>query len=28
VQSKVKRSHAEMIDVLTQAKGIQYIEEL
>jgi len=28
VQSKVKRSHAEMIDILTQAKGIQYIEEL
>lgn len=28
VQSKVKRSHAEMIDVLMQARGIQYIEEL
>jgi len=28
VQSKVKRSHAEMMDVLTQAKGLQYIEEL
>lgn len=28
VNSNVKRTHAEMIDVLTQAKGIQYIEEL
>ena len=28
VQSKVKRSHAEMIDILTQARGIRYIEEL
>jgi len=28
VHSKVKRSHAEMIDVLMQARGIQYIEEL
>ena len=28
IQSKTKRSHAEMIDVLMQARGIQYIEEL
>ncbi len=28
VHSTVKRSHAEMINILTQAKGIQYIEEL
>lgn len=28
VESKLKRSHAEMINILTQAKGIQYIEEL
>lgn len=28
VVSDVKRTHAEMIDVLAQAKGIQYIEEL
>ena len=28
VQSKVKRTHADMINILTQAKGIQYIEEL
>ncbi len=28
VKSISKRSHAEMIDVLTQARGIQYIEEL
>ena len=27
-QTRVKRSHAEMIDILTKAKGIQYIEEL
>lgn len=28
VESTVKRTHAEMIDVLMKAKGIQYIEEL
>ena len=28
VVSDVKRTHAEMIDILTHAKGIQYIEEL
>ncbi|MBQ8278601.1 MAG: MgtC/SapB family protein [Roseburia sp.] len=28
VKSNVKRTHAEMIDVLMKAKGIQYIEEL
>lgn len=28
IQSGVKRTHAEMIDILTQAKGIQYISEL
>ena len=28
VVSEVKRTHAEMIDILSQAKGIQYIEEL
>lgn len=28
IVSEVKRSHAEMIDILMQAKGIQYIEEL
>ena len=28
VVSGVKRTHAEMIDILSQAKGIQYIEEL
>ena len=28
VKSEVKRSHAEMMDMLSQAKGIQYIEEL
>lgn len=28
VVSNVKRTHAEMIDVLTNAKGIRYIEEL
>ena len=28
VRSNIKRNHAEMIDILTQAKGIQYIEEL
>lgn len=28
VKSNVKRNHAEMIDVLMQAKGAQYIEEL
>ena len=28
VVSEVKRTHAEMIDILAQAKGIQYIEEL
>lgn len=28
VRSNKKRNHAEMIDILSQAKGIQYIEEL
>lgn len=28
VESTVKRTHAEMIDVLMKAKGIKYIEEL
>jgi len=28
VKSNVKRTHAEMIDILSKAKGIQYIEEL
>ena len=28
IVSDVKRTHAEMIDILMQAKGIQYIEEL
>lgn len=28
VKSNVKRSHAEMIDILMQGKGIQFIEEL
>lgn len=28
IQSKVKRSHTDMIDILAMAKGIQYIEEL
>ena len=28
VSSNVKRTHAEMIDVLSNAKGLQYIEEL
>ncbi|MBQ7841255.1 MAG: MgtC/SapB family protein [Lachnospiraceae bacterium] len=28
VVSNIKRTHAEMIDVLTKARGIQYIEEL
>ena len=28
VSSNVKRTHAEMIDVLSSAKGIKYIEEL
>lgn len=28
VVSNVKRTHAEMIDILTNAKGIRYIEEL
>ena len=28
IVSEVKRTHAEMIDILAQAKGIQYIEEL
>ncbi len=28
VSSNIKRTHAEMISVLTEAKGIQYIEEL
>ncbi len=28
VASDVKRTHAEMIDILSHAKGIQYIEEL
>lgn len=28
IVSEIKRSHAEMIDILMQAKGIQYMEEL
>lgn len=28
LRSTVKRTHAEMVDILTEAKGIQYIEEL
>ena len=28
VKSNVKRTHAEMIDILSKAKGIQYIEEV
>lgn len=28
ITSKVKRTHAQMIDILSKAKGIQYIEEL
>ena len=28
LHSKIKRTHAEMIEVLAEAKGIQYIEEL
>ena len=28
VHSKVKRSHVEIIDILMQARGIEYIEEL
>ena len=28
ITSKVRRTHGEMIDILSKAKGIQYIEEL
>ena len=28
ITSKIKRTHGEMIDVLSKAKGIEYIEEL
>ena len=28
ITSKVKRTHAQMIDILSKAEGIQYIEEL
>lgn len=28
ITSKVKRTHVEMIDILSQAKGVQFIEEL